>query len=507
MSQITYRGNLSAASFPFISENFGRSIIVPQYDNNFNRQTQSSEDVDKDIGIPQAYYMHNCMPHPQGLQSIGYTPLLSGGLANFQGIAIIRDSGDNKVFVGMGNDGKIYVSGGGAWVLKITVLAGALITFAFVSGVTYMYVAGQGCFKYDFGSAAFVPVVLVGLVPVGAGQTIGICASAGYMIAWNATAVAWSSTTDPTDFVTSLITGAGGGSVEGAKGAVNFCVAHLLGFIVYTSANAVAALFSGNARFPYNFREIVASGGVASLDLIAYDANSGNHYAYTTSGMQLINTSQSQTAFPELTDFIAGKLFEDFNETTNTFVTTILTTTTMKKKINVIADRYLLISYGVSSLTHCLVYDLTQKRWGKLKTNHVSTFEYQIPNTGITEIPRQSIGFLTTDGSISVVDFSVNGVNQAGVLITGKYQFVRPRLLQMDEINLENIRVGAAFTLTLFTALDGKNYTQSTPYLDLSSGLFRRYKTRQIGINHSLLFKGAFEVCSLVLAFNITGKR
>lgn len=505
MSQITYRGNLSAASFPFLAENFGRSVIIPQYDNTFNRQIQSAEDTDKDIGIPQIYYCHNVMPHPQGFQSIGYIPLIPGGLANFKQIEILQDSGDNKVFLGITTLGQFYVSSGSTWVFKATFPIGQ-ITVAHVSGVSYIYIQGYGCLFYDFAAQVFTGINLIGLTIAGPTGTIGICPSGGYLVAWNSTAVAWSSLIDPTDFVPSLVTGAGGGSVEGAKGNITFVVPHLLGFIVYTSANAVAAVASGNTRFPFNFREIVSSGGLGSLTLIAADANSGNHYAYTTDGMQLISTSTAQTVYPEITDFIAGKLFEDFDESTNLFSSVALTST-MQKRINVISSRYLVISYGVTSLTHALIYDLVQKRYGKVKIPHVDTFEYQLPNVAVTETPRQSIGFLQIDGTLQVIDFSVSSVLSNGVLILGKYQFVRPRLLQMDEIALENIRVGANYSLTLFTALDGKNYTQSTPYLDLAAGLFRRYKTRAVGINHSLLHKGAFEICSLVLVFNIHGKR
>lgn len=514
MSQITYRANLSAKAFPFISENFGRSIIVPQYDNNFNRQLTSPDDVDKDVGIPQLYYCHNVMPHPQGMQSIGYTPILSGGLTNINRIFTLRDSGDNKVYLIFDTTGNTYISSGGPWAFKgnYPQAANNLVTTAFVSGTTYIYIQNYGCIKYDFGTQAFIPggnagtLSFAGLVITGPGAIIGICPSAGYLVAWNNTAVAWSSTIDPTDFIPSLVTGAGGGSVEGAKGSITLCVPHLLGFIVYTAANAVASLFSGNTRFPFNFREIVASGGVSSSDLIAYDANSGNHYAYTTSGFQLISTSQSQTAYPDLTDFIAGKLFEDFDEATNTFNTTVLTGT-MLKRVAVISDRYMCISYGVNSFTHCIVYDLIEKRYGKLKITHTVIFEYQIPSVVITETPRQSIGILKADGSISVVDFSVSLATSSGVAIFGKYQFVRPRVLQLDEIAVENIRAGFTFSLTDMYTLDGKTYLYSTPTLNLSIGLFRRYKCRIVGLNHSLLFKGAFEVCSLVLTFNPHGKR
>lgn len=510
MSQITYRGNLSAKGFPFLAENQGRSVIVSQYDNAFNRQVVSSEDTDKDIGIPQVYYCHNVMPHPQGFQSIAYQNLLKGGLANFYLVFPLRDNNNNRGYLGIDLSGNFYIfQGTGTWILKqnFPVASGnSTITTAFVSGITYIYVEGYGCFYYDFGLGTFTAVTLGGLNITGTNAIVGICPSAGYLIAWSATTVYWSSTVDPTDFVPSLITGAGAGAVEGAKGAINFCLPHLLGFIVYTLANAVAALFSGNSRFPFNFREIVASGGVSGFNLIASGADSGNHYTYTTSGFQLVSTSSSTTIYPELTDFIGGKLFEDFNDATKTFSTVALTST-MQKALNVIADRYLVISYGISSLTHALVYDLVQKRYGKLKINHVASFEYQLPNVIITEQPRQSIAFLQIDGSIQLVDFSVSNPASNGTILLGKYQFVRPRLLTLDEINLENIRVGATFALTDMYTLDGKNYLYATPTLTQNVGLFRKYNCRITGLNHSLLFQGAWEICSNVLVFHISGKR
>lgn len=507
MSQITYRGNLSAKIFPFISDEFGRSVIIPQYDNTFNRQVQSAEDADKDIGIPQIYYCHNVLPNAQGFQSVGYTTLFPATAAlNFTQVFLLRDSGEHKVYWGITATGQTYLNFGGSWLPSAVILANAFVTVALISGITYIYVQGAGCAYYDFTSGTFVPVVLTGLIVTGAGATIGICAAAGYMIAWNATAVAWSSTLSATDFVPSLVTGAGGGQVEGAKGTITLCQPLLLGFIVYTTGNAVAALFSGNARFPYQFREIVSSGGLSSASLIASGSQTGAHYVYTTAGFQQISTSQTITAFSEVTDFVSGKLFEDFDETTNLFTETTLTTT-MQKAIALVADRYLVISYGVSSLTHALVYDLSQKRWGKLKIPHVQCFEFQLPNVSITEIPKQSIGFLQANGTVVSVDFSVKSATAAGVLLLGKYQFVRPRLLTMDEINLENIQAGITFSLTLFTALDGKNYTQSVPTLTYQSGLFRRYNSRQTGVNHSLLLKGGFNIVSFVLVFHINGKR
>lgn len=514
MAQVTYRGNLSAKVFPFISEYFGRTVIIPGQDQNFSRQLVSSEDLDKDRGIPQLYYCHNVMPAAEGFQSIGYKSELTDTKTGFLDAQVLRDTFGNEVFYSHTSDGNNYILpfGGITWTL-INFIAGTVgvdVSIATINGQSYIYFANVGCYMYDVGTNTLVPIVLDGL---DATQVLGITSSAGYMIAWTTTTIAWSSTiahtipTDPIDFVPSLITGAGGGNVEAAKGKITLCVVHYLGFIIYTTDNAVAAVYSGNSRFPFNLREIVASGGLADASLISFDSGTGNHYAYTTSGLQLVSVSQTQTIHPEVTDFIAGKYFEDFDETTLLFLTQVLTSP-MKKAINVVADRYLVISYGMTELTHALVFDFVQKRFGKLKHTHVTCFEWKQLSPEVIETPRQSIGLLKADGSISTVDFTYGSTNSSGVMVLGKYQLARTRLTQLQEVDLENVREGNTFNLYNCVSYNGKTLEPAVAgYLAESSGPYRRYNFHQTGINHSLIFVGNFYCDSLILKFNIHGRR
>jgi len=509
MAQITYRANLSAASFPFLSQNWGRSIIVPQYDNTFNRQVTSQGDADKDVGIPQIYYCHNVMPHQQGFQSVGYkdlnTTFSTTGIRSVDHVStstngreyfLLQDLGVTKI----DNTGSIVAITGGPG-------AGSSpfkTTIAQVSGTVYVYFKGatpNKSYQYLPATNALTAVTLTALPNVE-----GITSAFGYLIAWTKDTVYWSSTIDPTDFTPSLITGAGAGLVESAKGDIVTVLPHLQGFIIYTTGNIIAAIYSGNSRYPFTFREIAGSGGLLSDNQVTYDANSGNHYAYTTSGLQLINTTQSQTVLPELTDFISGSVFEDYDESTGVFTQTALSAP-MIKLINMVADRYLIISYGISNYTHALVYDLITKRWGKLKHSHILCFDYSIPTSGISEIPRQSIAFINLDKGISTVNLTSPSTSAVGVILLGKYQFVRQRLLQLDEICIENIPVGATTTCTVLSSLDGKNTTSVTPTLISSSGLFHKYGCRTIGVNHSILLQGAFTLTSLELVFNIHSKR
>jgi hypothetical protein len=576
MAQVTYRANLSAKSFPFISDNWGRTIIVPQYDNTYSRAVASNSDADQDIGIPQIFYCHNVMPTAQGFQSVGYSTVLNpAAVSTFLRTFLLRAPGDTKAYLGITSTGQFYINTGTGWVLKGTYPAGAFVTVAYVSGISYIYIDTYGCIRYNFSTGAFVAVTLTGLSTT---NVKGIASSTGYLIAWSKpiagvsktftttqdspiltgvdtsgialyqavtgpdipdgcyvidivantsitlnnpatnsasgtyvfaelpASLAWSSTLDPTDFTPSLATGAGGGAIEAAKGAITFCADHALGFIVYTATNAIAALYSNNFRYPFNFKEIVSAGGVTSPELLAIEADSGNHYAYTSSGFQLISTARAQTVIPELTDFIAGGVFEDYDETTDTFIQTNVTTA-MAKAVNIISDRYLLVSYGLTSLTHTLVFDLAQKRFGKFKIPHVSTVEYQLPSVATAETPRRSIGFLQADGTVRVVDFTPQAANSSGVIALGKYQFVRSRLLQLDEIQVENVILPATFQCIAFSALDGKNTQKYTPTLLDQAGKLNTYGARINALNHSLVFKGSFQLNSLILTFSLGGGR
>jgi hypothetical protein len=514
MSQVTYRANLSAKSFPFLSQNWGRTVIVPQYDNTFSRQLTSQEDPDKDVGIPQIYYCHNVMPHSQGFQSIGYRTILTGAQGSgdyLNDIKYIQDSvTDLEVYIATSSTGDLWAyKGTGTWfkIYNPGLGSGTLYTAA-VNGTTYIRYRGQD-WTYDFGTDTLTAVVYTGLA-VSSGA--GICAAAGYLIVFDGTTVYWSSTISATDFVPSLITGAGSLSLEAAKGPIIFVKEHNLGFFIYTQNNVIAALYTGNSRYPFQFREIVGADGLdpsSGPNAVAADSNTTNQYAYTSSGLQAVSSTQAQTTFPEVTDFLSGKLYETYDEATRVF-STIDPGNSFFIRLNLIASRYLTFSYtpyaseapSATEYTHVIVYDLVMSRWGKLKINHTAIFQHHFSASA-----KDNFGVLLKDGSIKTVDFDPEAANSSGVLMLGKYQFVRPRLLQLDEINVENVQPGATFDLYDLVALDGKNgVVQNYTTLE-NSGLYRKLAGRGIGINHSLVLTGSFFLTSLVLTFSIHGKR
>lgn len=510
MAQVLTRVNLASQAFPFLSEFSGRSIIVKQTDQNYIALITSKEDLDHDVGVPTLYYCHNVVATSQGYQAVEYLATIGAipNMLDFADLFITVDSATSgKAYIGYTTAGNFYVSKDPdyqwTFVENIPPAAGKQITSAYVNGITYFYVENVGCYKYNFTTNTFDIVTLAGLVT----ETIlGIVAVQGYLLAWSKDAIAWSSLVDPTDFVPSLTTGAGGGSVQGAKGDIVACVSHTIGLVIYTNQNAVAAPTSGNARYPFNFRELVASGGLADIEKVTYDANSGNHYAYTTSGLQLISLQQAQTIIPEVTDFLAGAVFEDFDDTTREFVITKLDTT-MQKRLTLVSDRYLIFSYGITEFTHALIYDLSLKRWSKLKYTHVKVFEYSLLKAETVETPRRSIALLDKTGAVKVVKLDVANISANGTALLGKYQIIRNRLSELQAVDIENIPEGVQFTLTDMYCLDGKNYLYQEGYLQKSAGDFRRYLFHAAAINHSLLLQGAFNIVSMVITMNNHGRR
>lgn len=514
MGQQVTRLNVTASNFPFLSEFSGRGIIVKQTDQNYIPSATTGADSEKDLGIPEVYYCHNTIGTLQGFQSVGYStgvPPAPAGVS-FDEVIFIQFNITVRFFVGITAQGILYRTSVGAvgWeAINSGAVSGYIsgttkVTTAHINGITYLYFSNLGCYQLVYtGVFNLAAVTLTGLNAV---DILGITAAQNYLIAWAADAIYWSSLIDPTDFVPSLATGAGGGNVQSIKGSIVACVPHTVGFVIYTESNIVVCTASGNTRYPFNFREIVDSSGISSADLVTWDANTGNHYAYTASGLQMVTLQQTQTVFPELTDFLAGAVFEDFEEITNELVVTKLTST-MIKRLALVSDRYLIISYGISYFTHALVFDLILKRWGKLKHPHISVMEFRILDPEFTETPRHSIAFVQSNGKIDIANLNTRDTNTHGILLLGKIQYVRQRTITLHTVDFENSPDGALCECFDKYSYDGKNTSTAEGKLARSTGLFREFIFRVTALNHSLLFKGAFHMLSVVIHYSVAGRR
>lgn len=530
MAQASFRGNLQTAAFPLLSTLSGPTVIDQGADQTYIPDVSSGGEIPKDRGVPQAFYCHNIMPSVYGYQTVNYTQFIAApaspavfsdialcyatrgtieptptGFRSYIGIGKEISSGDNFLYV---VDVDFFnwrkITGG----QPASIPDGTILTTANVNGVTYLFLSGIGAFFYDDTIDMLLPRTLDGL---DISEILGIASSNGYMFAWTASSVAWSSVVDVEDFVPSDTSGAGGGSLQEAEGRIVVVRPTNLGFIIYTEGNAVSATYSGNEDFPWVFKAISSTGGVSSKEQVTVDQVNGSHYAYTTSGMQTISHVKASTVLVNVTDFLGGNQFEDFDTSTNEF-TEVVFSGIYKRQISLIGDRYLVVSYGLPTstfFTHAIVTDLVQARMGKLKFPHVFCFDRVDLTEGVVDLSRKSIAFMSSDGVCDFVDFDLNNPAPSdSVLILGKFALARSNTVELQEAVLENIQTGTIFSCDSYTSFDGKNLGTAIPGFLLDQSINQRHYLFDSGegVNVSLRLKGTFNLISYSLRLKSGGR-
>lgn len=543
MTQNSLRANLASARFPLLTTKMGRSIILPQYDENYDRTNAANADDTTGKGVPQIFYMHNVMPTVEGYQSIAFTQKIAGvvGVANFDQVFTLRDSSDNAFIYVPGNGANyIYTAVLAAWQSTNPFTAGAVysktnISYAFLQGNHYVCVQGQGVYQYSSGTNTFAAVSFTGLTM---NLIKGIATTSGYMICYDDTTQYWSSVLNPLDFVPSLITGAGSGAPLDTKGKIITTLQIAGGLILYTTSNVVSAQYTGNIRFPFVFKEVVGSGGIQTPEQVSYVSNFSEHYAITSSGVQKIDRTSATTLFDNVTDFLSANIYEDFDTPTLAFSST-KTSKALSTKIVLISNRYLVLSYGVipGTYTYALIYDLSLKRWGKVKITHVDAFEYNWPNffgtatylavrvssyasflgtaykdisnrQTIAPTARTSISFIQSNGAVYNIDMSEQSIAADSVIVLGKYQMQRNRFFTLQTVDLDNVYDVANFKCYALTSLDGKNFAAPKSGYPLNQGVnTASYGFTVVGDNVSLLCVGTFSLNTVMINFNQSGIR
>lgn len=543
MSAVSYSANLASDDIPLLSAFQGPTVIVGKVDQDYQLEINDQNKLQRTKHEPQAYYCHNVMPSGQGYQSVGFTQKISGlpDVIDFWDIFVLRDIDENKSLFSPAH-GKNYIfdQNVGHWV-SVNPIANAdalLVTVAYLSGETYIFYEKVGCFKYNKATKTLDAVVLTSLI---VGNIIGICASNGFLLAWDdQNTIYRSQLASPLDFTPDPSLGSGAGTPEEIRGKIVMLLPISNGFMVYTTENAVGAIFQQNIRYPFIFREVDGSSGGFVPEQVSWKDNLGEHYAWSKSGLQKLNKSKAAPAFPEITDFLIAKIFEDFDETTNTFNITKLSGL-LNMKLTVVGSRFLVVSYGISSslFTHAIIFDMAYRRFGKVKIDHIDCFNFSSPNLSgevtwemlgdltwddlgdttwadfdsqvqTKETPKAIIAFLGNNGSVNIVNFDLIQTGNNGVVVFGKYQYVRERDIVLDTVEIENINEDANFELVHQVSINGNTTKWSnTATLVESDGQYRRYHTKhpyRTGKNHSLAMKGTFHVSNLKLGFHIDGR-
>lgn len=536
MAQLPFSANLNAAFYPFLSRWQGRTVIVSGKDEFYvSKLTTNEPNNPVNEGKAQAYYTENVMPSANGMQSIGYLDQLAGitNAVDFNDLFLLRDSNENKYLLSPAN-GKNYVYNPnfGGW----STLAGPvapLVTVAYINGFTYIFYSGVGCYQYNATTNTLDPVALIGVT---ASLLNGICASSGYLIAWDGFSVYRSKPASILDFTPDASQGSGSSIPQDLKGQIVACLPIFAGFLIYTAKNVVAASYSQNIRYPFIYKEVPGSAGIQNISQVSWQENVGSHYAWTQVGLMSITKTTATSVFNPVTDFLTCGILETFDPATISLVETILSGP-LQVRVSMVAQSWLVISYGIDSYTHALIYDLNYKRWGKLRIDHACAFELNLPNlSGILgwsdlgtyswgdlsssswsdfstqmqtfEQPNTGLAFLQIDGSVVTVDFTSTSTNHDGVAFLGKYQYIRDRWLSAQEINFECVNASSNFNLYLAETLDGKNLEVPTLLpVQKNRGLYRKYNSSVQGENLTLIPFGTFHLVCLDIQFKIESRR
>lgn len=549
MPQIPYRANLSAADFPLTLAKSGRSVIIPGYDQVYNRQVDPQGESGQ-AGIPQAIYLENVIPTPQGYQSVGfrqelesikattlYQVLEIGGVIfnPFSGYLFIYNDGTVETF-------QTESSTFGAVSEPVNWLPmGATNLWGNFSSAS---VAGRVFILHPYGLLENTfemtnPTTIVGAVYTGVitlGVVISICASFNYQILLNTSGIVyWSSTTDPTDFTPSLVTGAGSEIPSGMRGVPLFLKEHPTGFLIYTTENVISAQYTGNARYPFKFREVPNSSGYLSQWNVSGGQNAAQQIGITLKGqLQGLGPGVAEPLFGDLSDFFMNsKTYDVFDSGNNTFTTVKFqpipvgvdpiykVMPIVQTAVWYIQDNFVIFSYSITPIvtahdayvlqdySYAFIYDIRLKRWGKIKFNHCYVFGaygsiYFVQRTNATTCRLYT---LNTD------IYNITTAPHSGVIVLGKIQLVRSRLLKLEELDIEStqdlsVQNPKSFSTFLLPTLDGKNFLPSvTPYLMTNAGALLSYRCHTVGMNISIGMKGAFDLSSVSMKITAGGNR
>ena len=526
MARTSVRFSTQGMAFPLLTSQSGRSVVDASGDLTYIPDMTAEGDIPVDRGVPGMYYAENVMPTAYGWASVGYNNLIvSPAAGDFEDIVLIHGgepSGEEVVSTGertyfgvvnsAGTKSLYYITAGGSW----SAVAGAPtwtedlpLTAAFVNGYSYIMVPHVGLYVFNVGTNTLVARTLAGITLT---EIQGITATAGYLIIYTAIASFWSSVVDVEDFVPTDISGAGGGNIQELEGDIVYCKHNQLGFTVYSTSNVVNATYSGNSTYPFEFRALPGGGGVSTKHLVSEGEAQGYQYSLGTNGLQKVSPLNAAPAHATVTDFVNGSKFESFDYATNT-LTTVEVSTSMARSVQAVANRFVIVSYAnspVAPYEYAIVIDTVLQRMGKLKLSHTRCLEFKSLLVGSALDAEGAIAFLQQDGTIVSLDLSPQSATAQGVMLLGKLQLGHSRLTQLQEVEVENASTLDNFDLFDIPSVDGRTLGAAVSgYLnpaDATSPL-KRYLFSNVATSHSLLFKGAFELVTILTSFNSHGRR
>lgn len=520
--RLPYRMNLSAKSFPFLTSQHGETVIQKGYDQTFERSLVSRQDPDRDIGIPQVYYIENALPSATGFFSVDYVQEVAAfpGGGSLVDAVVAQVSFADTCYVGVtatlirGQKPdpdyysiKVFCSADSAsWnlVLTTTSLEYPQVSVATVAGVCYLCVSGIGVWTVD-SPTVFTPSVFTGLVMT---NILGIVAHQGYMLAATASAFYWSSSVDPTDFTPSLSSGSGGGNVEQRVGNFRAFASSGSGVFLQYQGNVVYAAYSTNERYPFILREIPDAGGWTSNKAIARGALQSEVLTYTTSGIQELSPAKgADSVFPDASDYLSsGKYEVAFGEVYGQGSLTV--------GVEIVGDRFKCFSHGKdnylvpdqpSQFLICIIYDSVLQRWGRLKVAHAKVLTRFKTSTNLLD----SFVFVGLNGTIKTIRKSYGNTYAAtSKIVLGKFRFVRQAQMFISDVTIEQISSGAlidAYVGVDYSPQDMITRLAEISYSTVPNGGELMVGESPVGDRLSVMIEGKFDLNTCMANFVIAG--
>ena len=494
---------------------------------------------------PAVLWMSNMVPTKSGLASTAEIPQLPASAlpaltfdasSKYDIQLVHHESGASTYYMYVDSQHLVFSPLVGTWAVLRTESADTdHPSTAFLQGKSYVFHKDLGVANFNATFTAFEVQALSGIT---ASLLEGITAHNNYLIAWTADTIYWSSPTDPLEFtpvVATLTTGAGSAKVQQVKGTIMACLPTTDGIIIYTTKNAVSMKYSGNSSNPWVFREIKNSSGVLDSDHVSAESNTELHFAWTASGFQGLTASGATNSFPDISDFLGGDEFSRLANDTNDLE--VVKTSHIEVKVALISSRYLCLSYGETSRPKefILVYDLSLKRWGRIKTAHLDLFAFADPEM-VTDTPYSALtgtyasyanvkykywgatsrkstivpstlGILKPDGAIHKIELIRNDTEGKltaqefnGELLIGDIKATRNKQCMVSEIKLYGEVENASVTLQTQSTYGN---IPSTPTVDPNDP--SKFYATNSGDSHKLRINGKFTISNVVLALLQTG--
>lgn len=489
--------NLRGYNFPLLSSGIGSSAAL-------NGKLDLTEHKPK----PQLVYCENLLPTKEGYRSVTYkdiAPAANNPVSADFGEVYNVASSDGKLgwFAQAGGTNQLWQ--GTAWKGTGVFGAGLKTSHANITGQSYICYAFNTIKRVNLTAETLTANTDPGdtIVGITVAEIKGIVASGNYLIAYGEDKVSWSSPADPMDFTPSLVTGAGTATPSDLKGQIVECVQITNGFIIYTTKNAVSAIASGNTEYPWIFRHIAGSTGLRPTEDAVTDDIADSNIAWTVDGFKEISVKGTVPILPEIADFVAAHLMETYDAGTGLLTVTELAADLILQ-VHRTTGRYLIISYGITTMTHALIFDTALKRWGKLV----------VPNVEVASLPashadaHNAICFIAPDGAVKQLLNNATATDAEGVAIFGRFTVTDTSVVTLQEVIVESPKPADIMELGVGVSYKGgltqEALVKPAAVLD---GTVRNYPMRLTGAAHYLHFNGMLNLTSLVVKSTQAGVR